>query len=110
MNRRDLLKSFPSLPLFSLLADADLRKMYIELIFPSCFEIESKEAYGETYYNATLIDHQKNNEYRYSYNTKFEHHKCVILFVPYEAEEEDFEVFSVESTQEACEEIRKYLD
>lgn len=39
MNRRDLLKSVPSLSLFSL-PDADLRKMYIELIFPLSFQVD----------------------------------------------------------------------
>lgn len=108
MNRRNLLKAIPSISLFSIVPEVDLRKWYLEFVFPSQFCVEKMEINGEKYYSAVLLDPPSNNQYYYYYNTHTEKHKYVVQFLT-ESGAENLEVRYAETAYRAYKEIEKYL-
>lgn len=109
MNRRNLLKSIPSISLFSVVADVDMRKWYLQFVFPSEFNVEKMEINDETYYSAVWLDPPDNNQYYYHYDTHQQTHKYVVQFLKEEGGAENLEVACTDSAYRAYKEIEKYL-
>lgn len=78
MNRRDLLKAIPSVSLVSIFnGDLDLRKMYIEYVFPQKYDVTTHgfEKENIKYYDAMYLDTEKKLQIHYTWNNQDKSHK-----------------------------------
>lgn len=76
MKRRELLSSILSLSIASVVPnDSDLRKQYMERLFPSKYDVRTCDSGGIQHYDAMYIDSENGVQYHYYWDSKHREHR-----------------------------------
>lgn len=108
MNRRNLIKAIPSISLLSV-PEFDMRKLYLQFIFPSEFTVEKVEIHDDIHYSAVWLDAPQNRQYYYYYNTHSETHKYVVQRSSPKEKRGNLVVRYTDTTRRAYKELEEYL-